>query len=108
MYVKEGRTIRDIAKDVGCSREAVRTRCKKHDILLRPTGVKSVDLDESTLRRLYVREDKSMPEIAKILDCSVGPIYKNVKQFGLKKQPGKTIVEKLYPDLEQKKSVQSE
>ncbi len=48
--------------------------------------VKKLDIDESTLRRLYIKEGKSMPEVAKIFDCSVSVISQRVKQFGLKKR----------------------
>jgi len=94
LYVEEGKTTREIAKTLGCSFDAVRVRCKNLGVPLRNPGSKILDINELTLGRLYVREDKSMSEIAKILDCSVSTIYKRVKQFGLKKQPGKTIIEK--------------
>jgi DNA-binding CsgD family transcriptional regulator len=89
LYVKEGKTTREIAKILGCSFEPVRKRCKQLGIPLRNPGGKILDINELALGRLYIKEDKSIPEIAKILDCSVGPIYKRVKQFGLKKQSGK-------------------
>ena len=98
MYVKEGKTTREIAKTLGCSFDTVRRRCKEFGLPLRNPGSKILDINELTLRRLYVKEDKSIPEIAKTLDCSVGTIYKRVNQFGLKKQPGNTLVEKLYPE----------
>ena len=83
LYVEEGKTIREIAKIIGCSREPVRLKCKQFGVPLRPTGVKRVDIDEPTLRRLYVKEEKSMLEVAKIFDCSVSVIYQRVKQFRL-------------------------
>jgi transposase-like protein len=83
LYIREGKTIRDIAKDVGCSREAVRTRCKKYGIPLRPTGVKRINIDKSTLRRLYVKEGKTMNEIAEIFDCAFSTVYKRAKRIGL-------------------------
>ena len=85
LYVKEGKTIREIAKIVGCSFEPVRKRCKQFGIPLRNPGSKKLDIKELTLWRLYVQKDKCIPEIAKILDCSVSPIYKGVSRFGLKK-----------------------
>jgi transposase len=90
LYVKEGKTTREIAKILGCSFETVRVRCKEFGIPLRALGSKILEINELVLGRLYVKEDKSLPEIAKILDCSVSTIYKRVNQFGLKKQSGKT------------------
>jgi transposase len=86
LYVEEGKTVREIAKIIGCSREPVRLKCKQFGVPLRPTGSKRVDIDEPTLRRLYVKEEKSMLEVAKIFDCSVSVISQRVKQFGLKKR----------------------
>ena len=87
LYVKEGMTMREIAKIQGCSFEPVRKRCKQFGIPLRNPGSKKVKIDESTLRRLYVKEGKSMPEIAKAFNCAVATVAKRVKQFGLKKEP---------------------
>jgi transposase len=86
LYVKEGKTTREIGKFLGCSFDTVRTGCKKFGIPLRNPGSKKVKIDELTLRRLYIKEDKSMTEIAKIFDCSVSTIYQRVKRFGLKKK----------------------
>jgi DNA-binding CsgD family transcriptional regulator len=86
MYVKEGKTLREIAKIQGCSFEPVRKRCKQFGIPLRKPGSKKVKIDESTLRRLYVKEGKSMAEIAKAFNCVASTVSKKVKQFGLKKR----------------------
>ncbi|MBW2183976.1 MAG: helix-turn-helix domain-containing protein, partial [Deltaproteobacteria bacterium] len=88
LYVKEGKTTREIAKTLGCSFETVRVRCKEFGIPLRKPGNKILNINELALGRLYLREDKSMPEIAKILDCSVSTIYKWVNRFGVKKTTG--------------------
>jgi DNA-binding CsgD family transcriptional regulator len=87
LYVKEGKTIREIAKIQGCSFEPVRRKCKQFGIPLRKPGSKIVQIDESILRRLYVKEGKSMAEIAKAFNCVVSTVLKKVKQFGLKKEP---------------------
>ena len=87
MYVKEGQTLREIAKIQGCSFEPVRRRCKQFGIPLRNPGSKKVKLDKSTLRRLYVKEGKSMAEIAKAFNCVLSTVSQKVKQFGLNKEP---------------------
>ena len=86
LYIKEGKTIREIAKIQGCSFETVRRRCKQFGVPLRNPGTKKVKLDKSTLRRLYVKEGKSMAEIAKAFNCVVSTVSKKVKQVGLKKR----------------------
>jgi transposase len=85
LYVKEGKTIRAIAKDIGCSGELIRRRCKQFGISLRNPGTKKLQIDEFTLRRLYVKEGMSMTSIAERFACSVSSIYQRIKLFGLKK-----------------------
>ncbi|KPJ56039.1 MAG: hypothetical protein AMJ42_05835 [Deltaproteobacteria bacterium DG_8] len=85
LYVKEGKTVREIAKIVGSSREVVRRKCKQFGIPLRNPGSKKIEIDKSALRRLYVKEGKSIKKIAKIFNCSISPISKRVMLFGLKK-----------------------
>ncbi len=82
LYVEKGKTVREIAKIIGCSREPIRLKCKQFGVPLRPTGSKRV-IDKSTLRRLYVKEGKSMSEIAKIYGCVVSTIYNKAKKIGL-------------------------
>jgi transposase len=92
LYVKEGKTIREIAKILSCSHETVRNRCEQFGIPLKPPGGRELEIDESTLRRLYVEEEKSINEIAKIFDCAFSTISQKVKRFGLKRSL-KEIVE---------------
>jgi DNA-binding CsgD family transcriptional regulator len=89
LYVKEGKTLREIAKIQGCSFEPVRKRCKQFGIPLRNPGIKKVKIEESTLRRLYVKEGKSVAEIAKAFNCVGSTVSQKVKQFGLKKSLSK-------------------
>jgi DNA-binding CsgD family transcriptional regulator len=85
LYVKEGKTIREIGKILGCSRESARLKCKKMGIPLRWLGRKNgrIDIDKTTLRRLYIQEGMSTAEIAKILGCSLSRVYKKAKEIGL-------------------------
>ena len=87
LYIKEGKTVREIAKIVGCSREPVRLKCKEFDVPLRMPGNRVLnEIDKSTLRRLYVKERKSITEIAQIFNCAISTISQRVKRFGLKKE----------------------
>jgi DNA-binding CsgD family transcriptional regulator len=89
LYVKEGKTTRDIAKIMGCSANPIRVKCKAFGIPLRNPGTKRVQIDKSTLRKLYVKEGKYMHEIAKIFNCSTSLIFQRVKRLGLKKREGR-------------------
>ena len=87
LYVKEGKSIREIAEIVGCSREVVRVRCKKFGIpLRRPGNRKLEEINKTALRKLYVKEGKTVTDIAKVFNCTVSTISQMVKQFGLKKE----------------------
>ena len=88
LYIKEGKTTRDIAKIMGCSGDVIRRRCKKFGIALRNPGTKKLEIDESRLRRLYLKEGKCMYEIAEIFKCSTGVISKRIRRLGIKKMKG--------------------
>lgn len=88
-YLKEGKTTREIAKDLGCSANVIRLKCKKFGIPLRNPGTKRIEIDESRLRRLYLKERKCMYEIAETLNCSPGVISKRIEKLGLKKREGR-------------------
>jgi transposase len=82
LYIKEGKTTREIAQIIGCSREIIRRSCKQYGIPLRNPGSKEYDIDELTLRRLYIKEGKRLTEIAKMFGCSVSVISRKIKRFG--------------------------
>ena len=89
LYVKQGKTTREIAEIMGCSGEEIRIKCKKFGVPLRNPGIKKLEIDESTLRRLYRKEGKRMCEIAKLFNCSVAVISKRIRRLGLKKREGR-------------------
>lgn len=87
LYVKEGRTIREVAEILDCSRETVRIRCKEFGVpLRRPGNRKLEEINKIALRKLHVKEGKTITDIARIFDCSVSLISQKVKEFGLKKR----------------------
>jgi DNA-binding CsgD family transcriptional regulator len=86
LYIKEGKTTRDIAIIMGCSGDLIRRRCKRLGIPLRNPGAKKLEIDESRLRRLYLKEGKCMYEIAKRFNCSVDVISKRIRRLGLKNE----------------------
>jgi len=56
---------------------------------MRNPGTKKVQIDESTLQRLYLNEGKCMHEIAKIFNCSASVISKRMKKAGIQKREGR-------------------
>ena len=86
LYLEEGKSIREVSEELRCSYETIRKKLKHYGIPKRNAGTKKIEIDETTLWRLYVKEEKSVSEIAKIFDCSVGPIYRQIKRMGLEKE----------------------
>jgi transposase len=89
LYVREGKTVREIAKIIGCSREPVRLKCREFGVPLRRPGNRELkEINKEALRELYVKERKTVTEIAKIFGCVVSTISQRVKLFELKKELG--------------------
>ena len=85
-YVKEGRSTREIGKLFGCSRYPVQSRCREFGIPLRDPRLPRIVIRDETLQRLYLKEDRSIAEIAKIVGCCYRTIYNRVKRRGLDKE----------------------
>jgi transposase len=86
LFVKEGKSTREVAKELGCSYEIIRKKFKHYGIPKRNAGTKKIKIDETTLWKLYVQQGKSFSEIAKVFDCSVGPICRKIKHMELVKE----------------------
>lgn len=86
LYIEEGKSIREVAEELRCSYETIRKKFKHYGIPKRNAGTKKIEIDETTLWKLYVQEGKSVSEIANVFDCSVGPIYRKIKRMGLEKE----------------------
>ena len=86
LYMEEGRSIREVTEELRCSYETIRKKFKHYGIPKRNAGSKKIEIDETTLWKLYVKEGKSVSEIAKVFGCSVGPIYRKIKRKGLEKE----------------------
>jgi len=85
LYVTEGKSTREVAKELGCSYETIRKRCRQYGIPARNSGTKKIQIDQITLRSLYVKKGRSVSEIAKMFGCSAGTIYQKIKNMKLKK-----------------------
>jgi transposase len=103
LYVTEKKSTHTIAKMFGCSASAVNYRCRRYGIKLRPNGGGFEWLDKEVLKRLYVKEGKSVNKIAKMLSCSYGTVFKRCEEYriplrGKKKIKGltKALLQKLY------------
>ena len=79
LYVKEGRSVRDVAAAVGCSKDAVHRGLKKYGIASRSRARKSALIDYS-LRQLKtgIRE-KGLRGFARKLGVSAGTILHHLR-----------------------------
>ena len=66
-----------------CSPITVRDRCREYDIALK----KKDGLSRTVLQQLYVKNGKTIREIAKTLCCSREKIRLGCKQFGIPLRP---------------------
>jgi transposase len=91
LYVAEKKSTREVAKVLGCSSETVRMRCKQFGIPLRKAARDGLKIDNTVLKRLYLREGRNMTEIAAKYGCSVATISNRLKKLGLTKVRKKPI-----------------
>ena len=84
LYVKEGKSLDEIAEMISCSPYTVKNWFKQYGISLRKSRRRKIDIDEAMLYRLCFEEGKSMTEIAKIFDCAIGTISRRAKRLGLR------------------------
>lgn len=89
LYVNEGKSIHEVAKIIGCSHETVRKRCMHHGIKLRPIGSRIMGVDKSVLQKLYVKEGKSLSEIAEMFSCSPPTVRSRFREYGIKIRVGR-------------------
>jgi DNA-binding CsgD family transcriptional regulator len=85
LYLKEKRSLREIASMYGISYSSVRHRSIKYGITLRPKTWRKINskLNKTVLQRLYVKEGKSAQKIAEILSCSPVTVLLKCKAYGI-------------------------
>ena len=92
LYIKEKRSLREIAKIFGCSRTTIQNKCRQYGIKLRPSSVRRIEgLNKSILQRLYVKEGKSLVKVAEMFSCSPPTIQSRFREYGIKTREPKSI-----------------
>jgi len=86
LYLKDGKSTREIGKLLGCSRHPVQQRCRVFAIPLRNPRHTRIKIDEETLRRLYIKDGRSIEQIAKKVGCCARTIIERLKRLGLDKE----------------------
>jgi transposase-like protein len=84
LYLDEKWSSQRIADRYGLNYQTILRWLRDAGTSRRKRGVHSrASLDSRTLVRLYVKEERTMTEIAKDLDCSPGFVVKCMKKFGI-------------------------
>jgi len=96
LYIKEKKSTYTIAKILGYSHSTIQYQCKKCGIKLRPSQKgKLKGLNKTTVKNLYVKEEKSIHKIANMLNCSPSSILYRCKKYGIKLRPRMKIIKGL-------------
>jgi predicted DNA-binding protein YlxM (UPF0122 family) len=89
LYIVEEKSLSEIARIVRCSRSTVYSRLKKFDIPQKSKREKPLDRsildDPERMNQLYVVEEKSAAEIAKMANCNITTVYSRLKKFGIER-----------------------
>ena len=100
LYIKEKRSLREIAKMFGCSRTTIQEKCRQYGIKLRPLNMLRIEVKKSVLQKLYVKEGKSSHKIAVTLSCSPETVLKRCNKYSIPlRNPGSKRIEIDKPTL---------
>lgn len=86
-YVENQRPVRDIANELGTSRDPIEDRLKKYNIEIRVNGIPKKSSNklenEEWLRKQYVEKKRSICDIADELGTTTTPIRNKFEQYGI-------------------------
>jgi hypothetical protein len=93
LYIKEKKTVREIAEMHDCPDALVRYRLRKCGIRKIPILPRRIVLKKSLLQEFYIKDGKSTREIAKSLACSPETVRQRCKEHEIEVRPqgGRTI-----------------
>jgi transposase-like protein len=88
LYVEEKLTTQEVADRLGCGKTTVRTWLDRHGIETRPRKPPATDelTDATTLRRLYVEQEKSASEVADELGCHKPSVLYWLRKHGIERR----------------------
>lgn len=76
-YLEAGRTLDDLANDIGCHDSTVGLHLNRHGIR------KHHDIDETWLRREYVKNERTAKDVAAELGCAPMVVSRALRRFGI-------------------------
>jgi biotin operon repressor len=88
-YLGQQRSLASLAREIGCSPQAVQLALVRHRIPRRAAHRRRFALlaDEHELRRRYVELGESCPQIAADLGCSATAVRAALKAFAIPREP---------------------
>ncbi len=91
---REGRTIRAIATELGMHHREVWRQLEAAGMPRRARGTSGVVLSRSALERLYIREQRSVAEVARRFEVSTGAVVRNLRRYGLPRRDRHTPLDR--------------
>lgn len=84
-YCVEGRNSYEIAELQGCSSTTIINWLRRYGIATKKrSDYKKVDIDESTLRKLYLEDKKSISDVSNLLHVCDNTVIKYLRKYGIK------------------------
>jgi len=87
LYIKQEKSLSEIAAHLGCSKQTVLNWIEKFGIETRNTAKEDAEYrDKKTLRRLYVDKGMSLNEVADEIGCAKQTVSKYMKKYGIERR----------------------
>lgn len=87
LYINHNMTAKHIAAQLNTSTRIIQIRLKEEKIKRKP----KTDISRGKLHKLYITENKTMPEICELLKMSGGTLHRILVSYGLRKKIRKNV-----------------
>ncbi len=100
LYYHQGLDANEIGRRFGISGSTVRNRMKEYGMERRGHwDYLYIDIPKAELEQLYIQENRTAPEIAKLYGCATSVVYRRLQEHGIEIKPGGwDKVKRIVPD----------